>query len=304
MIHLALPKGHMQENISKLLEEAGIKVSLGNSRGYRPSIPLPNYDCKLLKPQNILGMLAAGTRDVGFAGADWVAELGIEASSLVEVLDTGLDPVRIVAASPDANILKKALAANDKGATAGAGGRRLIVASEYGGLTKAWLARTGLDAAFLRAYGATESLPPEDADIIVDNAATGSTLRANGLEIVDSLMNSTTRLYASAAAWAQPAKRARIERLALLLRSVLEARKRLMLTFNMPTSEALEALLAEGLSLPGASLRAPTVSPLHHGAGFAVQIAAEASKVPSLIPRIKAAGGQDIVVSSIKMLVA
>ena len=263
-IHLALPKGHMQENVFKMLEDAGVKVrargalrrpplffphrtppflttphpptppqvSLGNSRGYRPTIPLPNYDVKLLKPQNILGMLAAGTRDLGFAGADWIAELGVE--GLVEVLDTGMDPVRIVAAAPNPRIL-----ADAKG---GLGGRKLIVASEYGGLTAKWLAAKGIDAHFLRAYGATESLPPEDADIIVDNAATGSTLRANGLEIIDSLMNSTTRLYASAAAWADPAKRARIEKLVLLLRAVLEARKRLMITFNVAAA-SLESML-------------------------------------------------------------
>jgi ATP phosphoribosyltransferase len=219
-------------------------VSLGNSRGYRPTIPLPNYDVKLLKPQNILGMLAAGTRDLGFAGADWIAELGIE--GLVEVLDTGMDPVRIVAAAPNPRILLEA-----KG---GLGGRKLIVASEYGGLTAKWLAARGIDAHFLRAYGATESLPPEDADIIVDNAATGSTLKANGLEIIDSLMNSTTRLYASAAAWADPAKRARIEKLVLLLRSVLEARKRLMVTFNVPAADL--GTMLETLPWCGSSSRA------------------------------------------------
>jgi ATP phosphoribosyltransferase len=206
-------------------------VSLHNTRGYRPTIPLPNYDVKLLKPQNILGMLAAGTRDVGFAGADWMTELGIE--GLVEVMDTGMDPVRIVAASPDAKIL-------DKGV--GLGGRKLIVASEYAGLTQLWLEKRGLNATFLRAYGATESLPPEDADLIVDNAATGSTLKANNLEIIDTLMNSTTRMYASKLAWENPLKRARIEKLALLLKAVLEARKRLMVSFNIP-ADKLEAIV-------------------------------------------------------------
>lgn len=113
-----------------------------------------------------------------------------------------MDPVRIVAAAPDVDIVKKG----------GFGGRKLIVASEYEQLTRKWLANNNIDATFLRAYGATESLPPEDADIIVDNAATGSTLKANSLEVFDTLMNSTTRLYASAAAWANPAKRARIEK--------------------------------------------------------------------------------------------
>ena len=232
LIHLALPKGHMQIGVYALLEEAGVKVSLSNSRGYRPTVPLPNYDCKLLKPQNILGMLCAGTRDIGFAGGDWVEELGIK--GLVEVLDTGLDPVRIVAAAPDSKILEKGV---------GMGGRKLIVASEYSGLTKQWLQRKGIEATVLKSYGATESLPPEDADLIVDNAATGSTLKANSLDIIDTLMHSTTRLFASADAWANPAKRRRIESLVLLLRAVLDARKRLMVTFNVP-KESLESIIS------------------------------------------------------------
>ena len=192
-------------------------------------------------------------------------------------------------AAPAARVLERGV---------GREGRKLIVATEYVGLTKAWLARKGVEATVLRSYGATESLPPEDADLIVDNAATGATLKANALDIFDVLMHSTTRLYASAAAWAAPAKRARIEELALLLRAVLDARKRLMVSFNAPAA-ALEALVA---SLP--CLRAPTVSPLHSGAGFAVAVAALAEEVPALIPRIKAAGGSDIVVSNIKMLIA
>lgn len=165
-------------------------------------------------------------------------------------------------------------------------------------LTKQWLSKKGIDAQFLRAYGATESLPPEDADIIVDNAATGSTLKANSLEIIDSLMSSTTRLFASAAAWADPAKKARIQKFASLLQAVLDARKRLMVTFNLP-ADKLEAVLD---LLPAA--RAPTVSPLHHGQGYAVQIAAETGKVPELLPFIKEHGGTDVVVTSIKMLMA
>lgn len=285
-IHLALPKGHMQENVFKLFEEAGLKVALSNSRGYRPSIPLKNYDVKLLKPQNILGMLHAGTRDVGFAGADWVQELGI--SDVVEVLDTGMDPVRIVAASPDPKIVEKG----------GLGGRKLIVASEYETLTRKWMEAKGIDGTFLRAYGATESLPPEDADIIVDNAATGSTLKANALEVFDSLMNSTTRMFASKEAWENPAKRARIQKLALLLQAVIDARKRLMITFNCPPDK-LETMIA---IVP--SLKAPTVSQLHGSAGYAIQVAVEASAIPTLIPRIKEEGGSDLVVTSIRMLVA
>ena len=293
-IYMALPKGHMQENVFKLLEDAGVKVSLGNARGYRPSLPLPNYDVKLLKPQNILGMLQTGSRDLGFGGADWVAELHIE--GLVEVMDTGMDPVRSGAAAPaphGAAMLKSGL---------GRDGRKMIVASEYETLTKRWLASKGIEATFLHAFGATESLPPEDADLIVDNAATGSTLRANNLEILDTLMNSTTRLFASAAAWANPAKRRRIETFAMLLKAVLEARKRQLVTFNI-AADKLDSFIT---SLPAA--RAPTISPLHHSSGpvaaYAVQIACLSSLVPSLIPQIKAHGGVDIIVTHIQMLIS
>lgn len=236
----------------------------------------------------------------------------------------------------------------------------------------------------MRVRPAAESLPPEDADIIVDNAATGSTLKANNLEVFDTLQLSTTRLYASKAAWADPAKRVRIEQvrplrlegvgwqataargpgacerahlrygtragrdvsalvpraspassplwmtaptarhgpmpsipsrppltspptfctydssqLGLLLKSVLDARGRLMVTFNVPDAPTLDKVLG---FLP--SLRAPTVSSLHHGAGFAVQVAAQAAAVPELVPQIKEHGGQDIVISSIRMLIA
>ena len=152
-VALALPKGSMQAGVLRLLEDAGLPVVLG-ARAYRPRFGLEGCECKLLKPQNIVEMLHAGSRDLGFAGADWVAELDGE---LIELLDTGLDPVRIVAAAPEAiledGVLPKA---------------PLVVASEYERLTRAWIAERGLDATFVHSYGATEVFPPEDADCIVD----------------------------------------------------------------------------------------------------------------------------------------
>ena len=123
-LHLALPKGRMQEGVLKLLGDAGVSVRLG-ARGYRPTVSLPNVEAKLLKPQNIIEMLAAGTRDLGFAGADWVAELGVE---LVEVMDTGLDVVRLVAAAPEALVPGGILP-----------DRPVVVASEYERLTTRWI---------------------------------------------------------------------------------------------------------------------------------------------------------------------
>lgn len=276
LLHLAIPKGRMQAGVVRLLADAGISLR-ETTRGYRPAVSLPDVEVKIQKPQNILEMLALNTRDLGFAGADWVAELGVD---VVELLDTGLDPVRLVAAAPQALLVAGRLPA-----------RRLIVASEYERLAQQWIEREQLDATVLRSYGATEVFPPEDADLIVDNSATGETLRANDLVVVAEVLRSSTRLYASRRCIEDPAKRARADSLVLLLRSVLEARKRVMLEVNV-TRATLEAVVA---ALP--CMREPTIASLHGEAGFAVKAAVPSADLAGLIPRIKACGGTDIVVT-------
>ena len=275
-LRLALPKGRMQEGVFALLAGAGIQFRTGG-RTYRPQVSLGGIDAKILKPQSILEMLHAGSRDVGFAGADWVRELGVD---VVEVLDTGLDPVRLVAAAPESLLLNGRLP-----------GRPLIVASEYERLTRAWIKSRGLEARFIRSYGATEVFPPEDADCIVDIAATGETLRAQSLAVVDELMASSTRLYASPRALHDPMRRQAIERLSLLLKSVLDARQRVMVEVNV-SGDSLPGLVA---MLP--CMREPTVAQLHGGAGYAIKVAVPRAQLPTLIPDIKARGGTDIVVT-------
>jgi len=282
-LKLAIPKGRMYDGVSRLLAEAGINISQ-TARSYRPYVNLDGCEVKILKPQNIVEMLHAGSRDLGFAGADWVAELD---GDLVELLDTGLDPVRVVAAAPAALLVDGALPR-----------QHFVVASEYERLTRAWITKSGFDARFVRSYGATEVFPPEDADLIVDNTATGSTLEANDLEIVDELMESSTRLYACPRALENPDHRARIEDLVLLVESVLEARRRVMVEVNV-AEDMLPALLEV---LP--CMRQPTVSSLAGGEGFAVKAAVPRADLPSVIPRIKAAGGSDIVVTRLAQIVA
>jgi ATP phosphoribosyltransferase len=282
-LKIAIPKGRMYEGVLSLLSEAGIHISQ-TARSYRPHVDLDDSEVKILKPQNIVEMLHAGSRDLGFAGADWVAELDGE---LVELLDTGLDPVRVVAAAPISLLSDGELPA-----------RRLVVASEYERLTRDWISDRGLDARFVRSYGATEVFPPEDADLIVDNTATGSTLEANDLEVVDVLTESSTRLYACPRALDDPDLRPRIEDLVLLVASVLEARRRVMVEVNV-SEEKLPALLEV---LP--CMRQPTVSPLAGGDGFAVKAAVPRSQLPTVVPRIKAAGGSDIVVTRLAQIVA
>ena len=281
-VHLALPKGRIQEGVLGLLREAGVRVT-SSVRGYRPTLSLPGFETKLLKPQNIVEMLAAGSRDVGFAGADWVAEKGAE---LVPLLETSLDPVRLVAAAPR-ELLEDGVLPR----------RPLVVASEYERLTRAWMNQREIEGRFVRTYGATEVFPPEDADVIVDNTATGATLVANGLVQVEEVMTSSTWLYANPKSLEDSAKRGRIDDLVLVLRSVLEARERAMVDLNV-TAEALEAVIA---TLP--SMREPTVSDLRSSGGFTVRAAVRRAELPRLVAELKASGATDIVKSRPEQIV-
>ena len=282
-IQLAVPKGRMFNGIKQLLSDAGCPVTT-RDRDYRAQIRLDGFSAKLLKPQGIVEMLNAGRRDLGFAGADWVRELGAD---VVEILDTELDPVSIVAAAPDALLEGGALPS-----------RPITVASEYTRITQQWMTEKKIEGQFVRSWGATEVLPPEDADCIVDNTATGSTLRANRLTIVDTLMKSSTRLYAYPKVLDNPIQRNQIESFAMLLRSVLDARKRVMIEFNLDRSRLSRALPL----IP--AMRQPTIAELQNGMGVAVKAAVPKTELAKLIPALKEAGAGDIVVSRIDQIVA
>lgn len=292
-LHLAIPKGRMYQGVVDLLGAAGVRLSHG-SRGYRPRVSLEGVEAKLLKPQNIVEMLAVGTRDLGFAGSDWVAEKGLD---LVEVLDTELDPVRIVVAAPRSLLAAHGGALPEQSPFGGP----LRVASELERLTRGWIEARTPGARFVRTYGATEVFPPEDADVIVDVTQTGATLEANGLAIVDEVMRSSTKLFASREAMADPNKRGRIDDLTTLLRSVLAGRKRVMLEVNV-SAEALDAVVD---ALP--AMRVPTIAQLQgrggEAEGFAVKAAVERTELPTLIPALRARGGTDIVVSPVSQVV-
>jgi ATP phosphoribosyltransferase len=282
IVRLALPKGRMERNVFELLADAGINIHVG-SRAYRPSVSMAGFDTKILKPQNIVEMLHVGSRDIGFAGADWVSELGVD---VVDLLNTEFDPVRLVAAAPAA-LLQDGKLPN----------RLLLAATEYERLVSAWVRERGLNARVVRTFGATEVFPPEDADFIVDVAASGATLAANGLEVFDELLRSSTRLFACPRSMDDASKRESIERFVMLLRSVLEARSRVMLEVNVP-ADRLEAIVR---LLP--CMREPTVARLHGDAGYAVKVAILRKRLPELIPEVKRHGGTDIVVSKLSQIV-
>jgi ATP phosphoribosyltransferase len=303
VLRVGLPKGRMQTKVVQLLADAGLPVSM-DEREYRPRLGNGSnvktgtgqltYETKLLKPQNIVEMLSSGSRDVGFAGADWVRELKTD---LIELLDTGMDPVSVVVAAPAILAEKIGDIGAPKIALSNACGRSPIVVSEYESIAREWMAEKLPEAVFIRSYGATEVFPPEDADIIIDNCATGSTLKANGLVVMETVMKSSTRLYASRQAMENPAKKEAAEALVLILRSVMEARRRVMLEMNVEESK-LEDLIS---ILP--CLRSPTLSPLEGGKAYAVRVAAPKDQLAALIPEIKRRGGTDILVIQLSQLV-
>ena len=279
-LRLLIPKGRIFDNVSCLFAEAGFPISLSD-RTYRPSMGADWIDAKIMKPQNVGELLELGSHDAGFTGIDWIRESGADVE---EIFDLGFDKVCIVAAVPqdydEARLRSK----------------KLVVATEYVNLAEAWLKSAGYQYRILRTYGATEVFPPDDADMIIDNTSTGQTLKDNGLKIIGTLLESSTRFVASRSALANAEKRGRIEELAMLFHAVLDGRERVMLEMNIP-KERFESLA----SLP--AMRSPTVAPLFADAGYAVKIAVKKHEVPDIIPKLKKLGALDIVEYDLRKVV-
>lgn len=277
-ITIALPKGRMFDSLVELLAHAGLTIGRG-TRSYRPATSDPRVAVKILKPQNIAPLVALGRHDLGFTGHDWVVESGAD---LQELDDLELEPVRVVAAAPEGFVPPPP------------DGTPLVVASEYERLTRAWLADRGWPHRFVRSWGATEVFPPEDADLIVDNSATGQTLRENGLTEVAEVMRSTTRFIA--APTIRPAVREFADDLILLLRGVRAAKQRVILEMNVNNGN-MDRIVA---LLP--AMKNPTVARLADGS-HALKAAVPQADVARLIPRLKALGASDILEYPIRKVI-
>lgn len=271
-LKILLPKGRIYDNVISLFSGAGISIKLPE-RAYRPTVNQDDLEAKVMKPQNIGKLLELGAHDVGFTGRDWIEETNAD---VVEIMDLGFDRVRIVAAVPNA-IDDAALKA-----------KRVIVATEYEKIATRWLNEQKINSLVVRTYGATEVFPPDDADMIIDNTATGRTLVENGLRIVDTIMTSSTRMFASKAAMEDPEKKKKIMELKMLFEAVLDARDRVMLEMNVVKARFED--LVKGLP----SMRSPTVAPLYGDDGYAIKIAVKRSEVPTLLPKLKELGATDI----------
>lgn len=276
-LKMTLPTGRIETKVTDLLKQIGLTF-LSNGRSYRPLCNDTSVEAKMLRAKNIPGLVALGKHDCGFTGHDWVVE---QDTDIVELLDLGFDPVRIVAAMPE-----------QLGDISSLQNRQdsppLIVASEYSRLADNFIKKWNLNAIFIHAYGATEALPPEDADIIIDNTSSGTTLRHNRLVIVDEIMQSSTRFICNKEALADPVKRSKLEELTMLMKSTIQAKNKVFLEMNV-SIEDFDQLVK---TLP--CMKAPTVSQLYDGSGFAVKVAVDSGQVPSLVPQLLTLGARDI----------
>jgi len=280
-LRILIPKGRIFDNISRLFSEAGLPIYLAD-RTYRPLLAADWLDAKIMKPQNVGELLELGSHDAGFTGIDWIKESGADVE---EIMDLGFDRVKIVAAIPattDEEALKN---------------RKIVAATEYVNLAETWLRSGSWNYRLLRTYGATEVFPPDDADMIIDNTSSGQTLRDNGLKIIATLLESSTRFVASKEAMMDREKRSRIEELAMLFKAVLDGRDRVMLEMNIPKAKFQEIVAG----LP--AMKSPTVAPLYGDEGYAVKIAVKKNEVPNIIPSLKKAGAVDIVEYDLRKVV-
>ncbi len=289
MLSLALPKGSLEEQTLLLFSQADLEVKR-SSREYNPTIDDPRIDrVKVLRPQEIPTYVQDGYFDLGISGHDWVMETGADVVEVAELpyAKTGAGVVKMVVAVPDDSDIQ---AASDilPGAR---------ISTEFPECTRRFFEGLGIDVEVHFSYGATEAKVPELMDALVDLTETGSTLRRNGLRIVDVVMESTTRLLANKDSWADPDKRQAIEEVRTLLLGVVEARGRVLLSMNVPGAK-LEEVVA---TLP--AMKRPTVNPLYGSDDFEVTTVADKSTVNVLIPRLKAAGAEDILEMPIAKIV-
>ncbi len=284
-LRLGIPKGSLQEATVQLFARAGFNIYV-STRSYFPTIDDPEIECMLIRAQEMARYVCDGVLDAGLTGQDWIAEhrLGGEGTHpLTTIADLvyakqSFGKVRWVLAAPEAS--RFASAKDLEGAT---------IATELVRVTKDYFTRLDVRVHVEFSWGATEVKPPVLADAIVEATETGSTLRANRLRILDTVMESNTQLIANDAALADSGKRTKIENLALLLRAAIAAQGRVGLMLNVPRAD-LQKVLA---LLP--ALQRPTISSLSDDEWVAVNTIIEERTVRDLIPRLKAAGGQGIV---------
>ncbi|NOY81036.1 MAG: ATP phosphoribosyltransferase [Kiritimatiellaeota bacterium] len=286
-LRLGLPKGSLQDATIEMFRKAGWRIRV-SSRSYYPTIDDPEIECLLIRAQEMARYVGEGVLDAGLTGHDWILESGADVVEVAELVygKVGRAPVRWVLAVPEDSPIRKAEDLEGK-----------RIATEAVGLARRYLAEHGVNAAVEFSWGATEVKPPKLADAIIEITETGSSLRANKLRIVDTVCVTTTRLIANHDAWEDPFKRNKLERIGLLLKSVLAAERNVGIMLNV-REENLQAVLD---MLP--ALQRPTVSQLAETGWYALITVIDEHVARDMIPDLLAAGAHGIVEFALNKLV-
>jgi len=278
-VRIGIPKGSLQEATLQLFGRAGLRVYT-NARSYFASTGDPEIECMLIRAQEMARYVDHGALDAGLTGLDWVVESGLDVISVADLIyaKQSRGKVRWVLAAPEDSAFRR---------PEDLAGR--IIATELVQVTRNYFQGKGVDVQVEFSWGATEVKPPMLADAIVEVTETGSSLRANRLRILDTVLESNTQIIANKSAWANEDKRRKIENLALMLRGAMEAQDRVGLMLNV-LKQNLDGVLAV---LP--ALQKPTISTLSDSDWVAVNTVIEESEAWQVIPRLKQAQAQGIV---------
>jgi ATP phosphoribosyltransferase len=278
-LKLGIPKGSLEHATVELFRKAGFAITTA-SRSYYPAIDDPEIECMLIRAQEMARYVQDGVLDAGLTGRDWVEESEAEVETVADLIyaKQSFGRVRWVLAAPESSPYHKVEDLQGK-----------IIATELVSTTKRYLAAKGVKARVEFSWGATEVKPPELADAIVEVTETGSSLRANKLRILETVLESNTQLIANREAWADVWKRKKLQDIKLLLEGAMNALGKVGLMLNV-RKEDLETVLAV---LP--ALKNPTIGQLSDDTWLAVNTILEEATVRSIIPRLKEAGAQGIV---------
>jgi ATP phosphoribosyltransferase len=278
-LKLGIPKGSLENATVDLFRRAGFNIST-SSRSYFPSIDDPDIECMLIRAQEMARYVQDGILDAGLTGLDWVSEVGADVVAVADLIyaKQSFGKVRWVLAVPESSSINSAKDLEGK-----------TIATELVATTKRYLEKNGVTAKVEFSWGATEVKPPVLADAIVEVTETGSSLRANKLRIVETVLESNTQLIANVASWGDEWKRSKLQDLKLLLDGAIAALGKVGLMLNVHQKD-LAAVLGV---LP--ALKRPTVSHLSDSEWLAVNTILDESTVRSIIPRLKQAGAEGIV---------
>ncbi len=278
-LKLGIPKGSLEHATVDLFRKAGFNITT-SSRSYFPAIDDPDIECMLIRAQEMARYVEDGVLDAGLTGRDWVLENEADVVTVADLIyaKQSFGKVRWVLAVPESSPIQNVKDLQGK-----------IIATELVGATKRYLAQYGVTAKVEFSWGATEVKPPHLADAIVEVTETGSSLRANKLRIVETVMESNTQLVANKSSWDDAWKRQKLEDIRMLLEGAISALGKVGLMLNVH-KDNLDAVLG---ALP--ALKNPTISHLSDGEWLAVNTILDESTVRTIIPRLKQAGAQGIV---------